>query len=93
LPLSSAEWEKTFLICGASRRPQLAGWSEIRRDPLPKASAVRGASMSFLFELWKFMRVRKKYWLMPIMFVMIIFGGLVVLTKGSVIAPMIYTLF
>ena len=49
--------------------------------------------MSFLAELWQFMRVRKKYWLMPIMFVMIIFGGLVVLTKGSVIAPMIYTLF
>ena len=49
--------------------------------------------MSFFFDLWQFMRVRKKYWLVPIMFVMIIFGGLVVLTQGSVIAPMIYTLF
>ena len=49
--------------------------------------------MSFLSELWRFMRVRKKYWLLPIMFMMLIFGGLVVLTQGSVIAPMIYTLF
>jgi hypothetical protein len=49
--------------------------------------------MSFLFELWRFMRVRKKYWLLPIMFTMLVFGGLVVLTQGSVIAPMIYTLF
>jgi hypothetical protein len=49
--------------------------------------------MSFIVELWAFMRARKKYWLAPIMFVMILFGGLVVLTKGSVIAPMIYTLF
>jgi hypothetical protein len=49
--------------------------------------------MSFIIELWAFMRARKKYWLAPIMVVMIIFGGLVVLTKGSVIAPMIYTLF
>ena len=49
--------------------------------------------MSFLSELWRFMRTRKKYWLLPIMFVMLVFGGLVVLTHGSVIAPMIYTLF
>jgi hypothetical protein len=49
--------------------------------------------MSFLSELWRFMRVRKKYWLLPIMFMMLVFGGLVVLTQGSVIAPMIYTLF
>jgi hypothetical protein len=49
--------------------------------------------MSFIIELWAFMRARKKYWLAPIMVVMILFGGLVVLTKGSVIAPMIYTLF
>jgi len=49
--------------------------------------------MSFLSELWRFMRVRKKYWLLPIMFMMLVFGGLVVLIQGSVIAPMIYTLF
>jgi hypothetical protein len=49
--------------------------------------------MSFLREFWLFLRVRKKYWLLPIFFVMVIFGGLVVLTKGTAIAPFIYTLF
>jgi len=49
--------------------------------------------MSFVLELWAFMRVRKKFWLLPIMVMMAVFGGLVVLTQGSVIAPFIYTLF
>jgi hypothetical protein len=49
--------------------------------------------MSFLSELWRFMRVRKKYWLLPIMFMMLVFGGLLVLTQGSAVAPFIYTLF
>lgn len=49
--------------------------------------------MSFLSELWRFMRVRKKYWLLPVMFMMLLFGGLLVLTQGSAVAPFIYTLF
>jgi hypothetical protein len=49
--------------------------------------------MSFLAELWKFLRVRKKYWLLPIIVMMALFGGLIVLTKGSAVAPFIYTLF
>ena len=49
--------------------------------------------MSFLAELWMFMRVRKKFWLLPILVVMVVFGGLIVLTKGSAVAPFIYTLF
>ena len=49
--------------------------------------------MSFLAEFWEFLRARKKFWLMPILVMMLIFGGLVVLTKGSAIAPFIYTLF
>ena len=49
--------------------------------------------MDFLAELWRFMRVRKKFWMLPIMVMMAVFGGLVVLSKGSVIAPFIYTLF
>ena len=49
--------------------------------------------MDFLAGLWRFMRVRKKFWLMPIVIMMIVFGGLVVLTKGSAVAPFIYTLF
>ena len=48
---------------------------------------------SFLLELWQFIRVRKKYWLLPIIIVMFLFGGLLVLTQGSAIAPFIYTLF
>jgi hypothetical protein len=47
----------------------------------------------FLSELWRFMRVRKKFWLVPIMVMMLVFGGLVVLTKGSAVAPFIYTIF
>jgi hypothetical protein len=49
--------------------------------------------MSFLADFWKFLRVRKKFWLLPIFIVAIVFGGLVVLTKGSAVAPFIYTLF
>jgi hypothetical protein len=49
--------------------------------------------LSFLREFWAFLRVRKKYWLIPVFLMMIIFGGLVVLTKGSAIAPFIYAIF
>jgi hypothetical protein len=49
--------------------------------------------MSFLKELWLFMRVRKKFWLIPILVVMAILGGLLVLAQGSAVAPFIYTLF
>jgi hypothetical protein len=49
--------------------------------------------MDFLAELWRFMRVRKKFWLLPILAMMLVFGGLVILVKGSAVAPFIYTLF
>jgi hypothetical protein len=49
--------------------------------------------ISFMKEFWAFLRARKKYWLLPILVMMLIFGGLLVLTKGSAIAPFIYTLF
>ncbi len=49
--------------------------------------------MSFLAEFWSFLRQRKRYWLLPIILVLIVFGGLVVLAQGSVFAPFIYTLF
>jgi hypothetical protein len=49
--------------------------------------------MSILVELWQFMRVRKKYWLLPIVLMMALFGGLIVLTQGSAVAPFIYTVF
>ena len=49
--------------------------------------------MSFLKELWKFMRARKKFWLLPILLMMALLGALIVLAQGSAIAPFIYTLF
>jgi len=49
--------------------------------------------MSFIIELWNFMRVRKKFWLLPIMLMMALFGALIVLSQGSAAAPFIYTLF
>ena len=49
--------------------------------------------MSFLRELWVFMRVRKKYWLFPVVFMMLLLGGLIVLGQSSAVAPMIYTIF
>jgi Family of unknown function (DUF5989) len=49
--------------------------------------------MSILVELWSFLRVRKKYWLMPIVIMLLVFGGLVILVQGSAVAPFIYTLF
>lgn len=47
----------------------------------------------FLGELWAFMRERKKFWLLPILVVLLLFGTLIVLTQGSAVAPFIYTLF
>ncbi len=49
--------------------------------------------MSFLAELWQFMKVRKKFWLAPIILTLLLLGGLIVLTQGSAVAPFIYTLF
>lgn len=49
--------------------------------------------MRFFYELWQFLRIRKKLWLLPIIVVMSILGGLLIFVKGSVVAPFIYTLF
>ena len=49
--------------------------------------------MSFLAEFWRFLKVRKKFWLLPIFIMMVVFGGLIVLTQGSAVAPFIYTIF
>ena len=49
--------------------------------------------LDFLKDLWDFMKVRKKFWMAPIIIVMRLLGGLIVLSQGSAIAPFIYTLF
>ena len=49
--------------------------------------------LELLAELWQFMRERKKFWLLPIILILTLIGGLIVLTQGSAVAPFIYTLF
>jgi hypothetical protein len=49
--------------------------------------------MDFLAELWRFMRARKKFWLLPILIMLLVIGGLVILPQGSAVAPFIYVLF
>ena len=49
--------------------------------------------MKFIIEFLEFLKVRKKYWLLPIIIVLFLFGGLVILTQGSAVAPFIYTIF
>jgi hypothetical protein len=49
--------------------------------------------VSFIVEFWDFMRQRKKFWLLPLLALMLMFSGLIVLTKGSAIAPFIYAIF
>jgi|TARA_B100000900_G_C20332612_1_gene614826 hypothetical protein len=49
--------------------------------------------MDFLKEFWEFLKFRKKYWLLPILLVLVLFGGLIVLSQGTAIAPFIYTIF
>jgi len=49
--------------------------------------------MDFLKDLWGFLRVRKKFWLLPLIIILLLFGVLIVFTSGSAIAPFIYTLF
>jgi hypothetical protein len=51
------------------------------------------ANASLTKELWQFMRVRKKFWLLPIVLVMVLVGGLLVFAQGSALAPFIYTIF
>ena len=49
--------------------------------------------ISFLREFWAFLRARKKFWLLPILIVLVVFGGLLVLVQGTAVAPFVYTLF
>ena len=49
--------------------------------------------IEFIKEFWEFLRIRKKYWLFPILLTLVLFGALIVLTQGSAVAPFIYTIF
>ena len=56
-------------------------------------AALAEVDVDFLLEFWRFLRVRKKFWLLPILIMMALFGGLIVVFHGSAVAPFIYTLF
>tara|TARA_X000000368_G_scaffold405600_1_gene382905 strand:+ start:767 stop:916 length:150 start_codon:yes stop_codon:yes gene_type:complete len=49
--------------------------------------------MNFFIEFWQFLKIRKKYWLLPIIIILVLFGGLIILSQGSAVAPFIYTIF
>ncbi len=49
--------------------------------------------MDFIKEFWQFLIIRKKYWLMPIIIVLVLFGGIIILSQGTAVAPFIYTIF
>ena len=64
-----------------------------RRSAVPDGSTVLTATMSLLLEFWSYLRARRKFWLLPVLLVLLLFGGLMILAKGSAIAPFIYTIF
>ena len=67
--------------------------SSSRLSAVDHVAAVTEVQVGFLTEFWSFMRVRKKFWLLPILIIMAMFGGLIVMFHGSAVAPFIYTLF
>ena len=54
---------------------------------------ARPGKLSLLGEFWAFLRVRKKWWLAPIVIILLLFGSLIVFTQGSALAPFVYTIF
>ncbi len=51
------------------------------------------SKLSIVSELWAFLKIRKKWWLLPILFFLVVLGGLILLTQGSALAPFIYSIF
>ena len=65
----------------------------IRKGTQTKERASRMGKGSIIIEFWQFLRVRKKYWLVPIVFFLLLLGALIIISQGSALAPFIYTLF
>jgi hypothetical protein len=78
---------------GTCVRKRFAALYKSSRRRAPKPSLRGDPPMSFLAEVCAFLLARKKFWMLPIISAMVLLGGLVVLTKGSAVAPFIYTLF
>ena len=82
---------------GAYTRPDMRPW-HVKSRRFLLASAVLCvlillAPFVYLAELWMFLKVRKKWWLLPIVFFLVLLGALIVLTQGSALAPFIYAIF
>ncbi|MFT4560525.1 MAG: hypothetical protein ACI9BW_000259 [Gammaproteobacteria bacterium] len=78
------------------RAPLNEAKDAVRRDHLEKDEKQQRADnlmLELIKDLWDFMRERKKFWLAPIILVMLLLGALLVFTEGSAVAPFIYTLF
>lgn len=72
----------------------IAGNNRVFRQPVNSTRTEEmGVMGDFVMELWAFMKERKKFWLLPIVMVLVLLGSLIVLTQGSAVAPFIYTLF
>ena len=71
----------------------LGGSARTGRGYFKYGESVLGWFMTFVKELWSFLKVRKKFWLLPMIIVLLLFGALIVLTSGTAVAPFIYTLF
>ena len=67
-------------------------WLE-KKSELDIKLTIKLIIMSFLKEIYKFILVRRKFWLIPILIVLLIFGGLFVITQGTAVAPFVYTIF
>jgi hypothetical protein len=81
---------------GSDAAQARAGGKELldcERAARSSGTSSEGRMLGFVREFWAFLRVRKKFWLLPIFLVMALFGVLMVLTQGSAVAPFIYTLF
>jgi hypothetical protein len=82
---------------GASKHGRRRGAKLDSRDPggesPPSENLMARTKHSMAGELWAFLRERKKWWLGPIILVLVLFGGLLVLAQGSAVAPFIYTIF
>jgi len=87
----------SMFACAALTVYRFRQWcrQEKNGDPagLPRPHRRPSPALDFLRELFLFLKVRKKFWLLPIIVVMLVFGGLIILAQGSAVAPFIYTIF
>jgi hypothetical protein len=63
------------------------------RKHINNNNGIMMSKLSILSELWEFLKVRKKWWLLPIIIFLVLLGGLIILTQGSALAPFIYAIF